>query len=94
MFIVKYIFGAICLVVGLLYFAWDHQKSAIVMLLLALLNFVIGGISTVNDSLEKKPNEKVVITSVQPQIDTTVTIINGVADTTYTYHFYDYEKIK
>lgn len=43
---------------------------------------------------EKNPQERIVVTATPPQIDTTVTIINGVADTTYTYHFYDYEKIK
>ena len=44
--------------------------------------FITG--KTVKTEYRKKP--VIVTTKVNPQIDTTITISNGVADTVYTYH--------
>jgi predicted membrane protein len=81
-------------ILGYVFLAYEHPYLAVFAILLAVVIWSTGLCFMANGTGERKQKEKVVVTSVQPQIDTTVTIQNGVADTTYTYHFYDYEKIK
>ena len=77
--------GCLCLVAMFVCFATDSTGFGALMFGLTIMNF---GFAYVNyKENEEAKQEKIVVTSTPPQIDTTITVFNGVADTTYTYHF-------
>ena len=63
-----------------------YDRWLLILALGGVFLFGIGYFTTKLGMEEIKKRPVVVSTKVPPQIDTTITITNGVADTVYTYH--------
>ena len=76
------IFGCLSLIMVIICVMNESATTPIWILLTAMFFGV-----AIHNHNEKHKRETVVETRIPPQIDTTITLVNGVADTTYTYHF-------
>ena len=83
--IISIVLGCVCLIAMFVCLAMDSAGFGALMFGLAVLNFGMAYVKYLETQEPKQ--EKIIETRIPPQIDTTITFANGVADTTYTYHF-------